>query len=179
MVASTAWQLTRRKRDYLEFSIPIDRNIVYQRISTSVIVRAAFKVVGSRDDEASMSEMAMHRKMINWKRRPVHVFLFAHSLRNANISRAEGNFCEKPRKRQQHFYPLYFYKEKKMIWKFAPVKHTSSGMEEKFLILVAENVSELITSSIEKLWCCRSTEIDFAQRRRCIVVIVCDGFGWW
>lgn len=66
-MASTAWQLTRRKRDYLEFSIPIGRNIVYQRISTSVIVRAAFKVVRSRDDEASMSEMGTHRKMINWK----------------------------------------------------------------------------------------------------------------
>ena len=41
-----------------------------------------------------------------------------------------------------------------MILNFAPVKHTSSGMGEKFLILVAENASELITSSIEKLWCC-------------------------
>lgn len=50
MVASTAWQLTRLKRDYLEFSIPIGRNIVYQRISTSVIVRAAFKVGRSRGD---------------------------------------------------------------------------------------------------------------------------------
>lgn len=162
MAASTAWQLTRRKRDYLEFSIPIGRNIVYQRISTSVIVRAAFKVVRSRGDEASISEMGTHRKTVDWKWRPVLVFLFARSLRHANISRAEGNFCEKPRKCQQHFHPLYSYKGKKMILNFAPIKHISSGMGGKFLILVAENVSELITSSIEKLWCCWSMEIDFA-----------------
>lgn len=62
-----AWQLTRRKRDYREFNVLIDRNIVCQNTSAVLIVRVAFKVVRSRDDEALMGKMGTHRKMNDGK----------------------------------------------------------------------------------------------------------------